>query len=209
VLGVDGVVLDGGIEPQAVALLAVVEGALELRAGALRAPPAPAAAPATALRGLVVVLVLILVAAVLGLLGGAARLLLGARGLGGLELGGDQRVVLGAQVDLVVEVDARRGARHQRALAVLVGHEVVVLLECLDLLDGHLELVRDPRVGTALADPSADLVEVRSQRSSCHVVRRESMQMAWPVRLSLAPAARALLRWRDPQLGREVHSCWS
>ena len=74
-----------------------------------RGPPAgaPAAAPAAARRpARVLVLVLDL-----GALGGAARLLLGpaclllgARGLGGLELGGDQGVVLGAQVDLVVEV---------------------------------------------------------------------------------------------------------
>ena len=62
---------------------------------------------------LVLVFVLLLVAARLSGLGGrsglllrAAGLLLGARRLGGFELGGDERVVLGAQVDLVVEVAA-------------------------------------------------------------------------------------------------------
>ena len=78
--------------------------------------------------------VVVLVVAGLGGLGGrgglllrAAGLLLGARRLGGLELGGDQRVVLGAQVDLVVEV-AAAGAGSQRAVGVAVGHEVVLLL---------------------------------------------------------------------------------
>ena len=44
VLGVDGVLLDRGVEPEPVALLAVVEGALER----LRAAPAAAAAAAPA-----------------------------------------------------------------------------------------------------------------------------------------------------------------
>src|SRR5919198_115471 len=160
VLGVDRVVLHGGVEPQAVALLAVVEGALELGHRALAAPRASAATPTPALLGLLALLALV---GLLGLLGLAARLLLGARGLGGLELGGDQRVVLGPQVDLVVEVRPRRNAGRKRALAVLLGGEVELPLERLDLLDGDLELVRDPRVGAALADPTANLVEVRSQ----------------------------------------------
>src|SRR4051812_33207398 len=46
VLGVDGVVGDGGVEPQPVALLAVVEGAFER--GRRRAAPGPAAASAAA-----------------------------------------------------------------------------------------------------------------------------------------------------------------
>src|SRR5215204_6809019 len=41
VLGVDGVVLDGGVEPQAVAFLAVVERALERPGGALAAAASP------------------------------------------------------------------------------------------------------------------------------------------------------------------------
>ena len=97
-----------------------------------------------------------------GLLLRAAGLLLGARRLGGFELGGDERVVLGAQVDLVVEV-AAAGAGSQRAVGLAVRHEVVLLLERLDLLDGDLELMSDPGVGPTLADPAADLVEVWSQ----------------------------------------------
>src|SRR5581483_1296512 len=99
VLGVDRVVLDGGVEPQAVALLAVVEGPFE-RPGAARrrAAAAPAAAPATAGGTLLVLLVLALRGTgALGLLTSPLGLLAGALGLqrGGLELGGDQRVVLG------------------------------------------------------------------------------------------------------------------
>ena len=63
VLGVDGVVLDGGVEPQAVALLAVVEGRLERRR-LLAAAAAAATSPAAPLRGrslfFLVVLVLLL-----------------------------------------------------------------------------------------------------------------------------------------------------
>jgi hypothetical protein len=59
VLRVDRVVLDRRIEPEAVALLAVVERALELRG--LAPPPAAAAAPAPAPAGLVLVLQLVLV----------------------------------------------------------------------------------------------------------------------------------------------------
>src|SRR5918997_642037 len=100
VLGVDGVVLDGGVEPEAVALVAVVEGALErLRLAA----PAAAAAPAApaALRLVLVVGVLVFVRLVLG--GRLVGLLLG------LERRGHERVVLGAQVELL-------GRRRPRAL---------------------------------------------------------------------------------------------
>jgi len=81
-----------------------------------------------------------------GLLGGL-DLQLGPERLGCLELGGDERVVLRAQVDLVVEILARRLA----ALG-LGGREIVVELEGLDLLDRRFELVGDPGVGAALAD---------------------------------------------------------
>ena len=114
---------------------------------------------------------------VLGLAGlGAARVLLGLQALllgparlGGLELGGDERVVFGAQVDLVVEVDLR-----SVAVVGLGGRQVVVALEGLDLLDGRLELVGDPGVGAALADPAADLIEMWAQRASSHA--RETLQ---------------------------------
>src|SRR4051794_37446439 len=52
VLGVDRVVLHGGVEPQTVALLAVVEGALERARGAGAPARAATAAAAGALGGL-------------------------------------------------------------------------------------------------------------------------------------------------------------
>src|SRR5687768_13342735 len=96
VLRVDGVVRDRGVEPEAVALLAVVERRLD-RAVAVGAPRAPAAAraPPTRLRLVVVVRLAVAVLRGPGL---------GARRLGGVELGGDRRVILRAEVDLVVEV---------------------------------------------------------------------------------------------------------
>jgi hypothetical protein len=63
VLGVERVVLYRRVEPEAVAVLAVVEGALErlLRSAALAAAAATASAPATGLR-----LVALAILAVLG-----------------------------------------------------------------------------------------------------------------------------------------------
>ena len=75
-------------------------------------------------------------------------------GFGGVELGGDQRIVLGAQVDLIVEVAPGTGA-----VNVVAGLQVLLALEGLDLLNGYLELVRDPRVGASLTDPGADTVQ--------------------------------------------------
>ena len=80
-----------------------------------------------------------------------------ALGLGGVELGGDQRVVLGAQIDLVVVVGERADA-----LGLGARLETLLALEGLDLLDGDLELVRDPRVGPPLADPGADAIQLWS-----------------------------------------------
>ena len=40
------------------------------------------------------------------------------------------------------------------------GREFVLALEGLDLLDGDLELMRDPGIRAALAYPGADLVQV-------------------------------------------------
>src|SRR3954447_21153524 len=170
VLGVDGVVLHGGIEPQAVALLAVVERRLE-RGGATLATAAVAATATPAAAGLIV-----LVGRLLGLLAG-----LGLRGgfrgglLGrlrrllrlGVELGRDLGVVLRAEVDLLVG-----GA--VAAVAVLLGRELVLALEGLDLLDGDFELVGNPRIGAALTDPRADLVELRTQRFPSHVAAQTS-----------------------------------
>ena len=156
VLGVDAVVGDRRVEPQAVALVAVLEGAL-VRGRLPGAGATAATATATAALGRVAVLVVVGVTVGLGGLG-----LLGLAGGLGLELGGDQRVVLGAQVDLVVEV----GAGGLRSLT--VGEQIVLLLEGFDLLDGDLQLVSDPRVGATLAHPGADLVQMRTERSSGH-----------------------------------------
>ena len=174
-LGVGGVVLDRGVEPQAVALLAVVEGALE-GAGGVVAPAGAATAAACALLGrglaasrralvtaaLVFVIAFgrlrVLLGGALGGLLGQLGLLLGpARGLG-LELGGDRGVVFGAEVDLLDRL----------AGALAIGLELVLALEGLDLLHGHFELVGDPRVDSALPDPPADLVELGAQRSTTH-----------------------------------------
>src|SRR3954453_21219529 len=80
VLGVDGVVLHGGVQPQAVALLAVVEGALQRRAGlALAGAPRPLGL------GLGLLLVLARGLLALGLRSVLGGLALGLRGLlGGL-----------------------------------------------------------------------------------------------------------------------------
>ena len=99
---------------------------------ALRRAPAAAAAARARLVAVLVLRVVLVGGGRLGLglrggLLGGFGLLLGAAGLLGLELGGDQRVVLGAQVDLVVEVD---GAVRLR----LVGLELVLALERGDLL---------------------------------------------------------------------------
>ena len=126
--------------------------------GAPRASaPAAAAAPtAPAGRRVVVIAVAIAIARRRRLLLVAFGLRLDGGGLGlGLELGGDQGVVLGAQVDLVVEVGARRAGD-----GLTLGREVVLALESVDLLHGHLELVGDPCVGPSLAHPGADLVQV-------------------------------------------------
>src|SRR4051812_40467457 len=106
VLGIDRVVLDGWVQPQPVALLAVVEGALQRTGSGRRARPehsAPSTTAATpgAWAGRLLVVVLGLGLARLRCL--LLSLRLGAFGLKlrGLELGCDQRIVLGAQVDLV------------------------------------------------------------------------------------------------------------
>src|ERR1700733_3891275 len=162
VLGVDGVLLDGWVQPQAVALLAVVEGTLEwagVAPGGARAAT-PAAAGAFAGAG---------ASGLLSILGGLIVGFFGLRPgelslrLGGLELGGDERVVLSTQVDLLGVV-AGCGALG----GLLVADQLVLALELLDVADGHLELVSDPSVSSALAHPGADLVEVRAQRFPGH-----------------------------------------
>ena len=90
--------------------------------------------------------------------------LVGLLSSGGVELGRDQRVVLGAQVDVIVVFGRGRGA-----VGLVAGLELLVALEGLDLLHCHFELVGDPRVGPPLADPGADAVELRSEGSACHI----------------------------------------
>src|SRR5688572_27952155 len=163
VLRVHRIVLHGGVEPQAVALLAVIEGSVERAAPAASSPAAPAATAAPAGRAVVVGVLALGARLVLGA-GLALRLVvLGVEGLlglgGGLELGRDQGIVLGPQVDLL------------HARVPVLGGQIVVALERLDLLDGDLQLVRDPRIGPSLADPGADLVEAGLQRATGHEAR--------------------------------------
>ena len=70
------------------------------------------------------------------------------------RLGGNEGVVLGAQIQLVVEAGSPVVA------GATVGGQRMLLLERLDVLHGHVQLVGDPRVGPALPDPAADLIEL-------------------------------------------------
>ena len=189
-LGVDGIVLDGGVEPQAVALLAVVERALERPGGLLAAAAAGARPGALRLRRLLVLGGLLLGGLAGGLLGGLG-LLLGAADLLGLELRGDRGVVLGAEVDLVGDRAVGGG--------LAVGLQAVLALEGLDLLDGHLELVGDPGVGATLSHPPTDLVKLRTQRPAAH---EQAGRLAKTPRV-LAPwcAGRHDGRLREAQFG--------
>src|SRR5206468_6003576 len=164
-LGVDPIVDDGRIEPQPVALLAVVEGPLEwsTRASPASASTTPAAPPPRGDIGFGIGIGLP------GLLrrGLGRRLGLGfgrPLGFGGFELGRDQRVVLGPKIDLVVEVELTDDAVGLLA----VSRKTVLPLERLDLLDADLELVGDPCIRPALARPRADLIELRSKRFARH-----------------------------------------
>src|SRR5579875_2629551 len=154
ILRVDGIVLDRRVKPKAVALLPVVEGGLK-HAGWASATPAPTTASAPA-----ALLALLGIAIGPGpLLGLLALLLLGLRAprLGRLQFGGDQGLILGPQIDLVVVV---AGQPHPLGGSLV---EVVLALEGLDLLHGHLQLMGDPGVGASLADPGADAIQFRSE----------------------------------------------
>ncbi len=72
----------------------------------------------------------------------------------GLQFGSDQLVVLGAQIDLLGVRNGRRSAIGGAVLA----EQVVLALELLDLLNGDLELVGHPSIGTTLSYPTSDLV---------------------------------------------------
>src|SRR5437763_537792 len=154
VLGVGGIVRDGGVEPQAVALLAVVEGALErARAGpAATAPATPPAAPAAP--GLALAVLALVGLILCGLL---VRL--------GVERGRHERVILSAEVilqtaELRVPVPVPvAGLRRSQVVLALEGHE---------LAHAHIELMRDPGVRSALANPRPDLVELGLERPARH-----------------------------------------
>src|SRR5262249_18735496 len=111
------------------------------------------------------------------------------------ELGGDQGVVLGAEVDLLREV---AGARPVPGL--LVADELVLALELLDVPDADLELVGDPRVGTALPRPGADLVEMGAQGFPGH---GRSGRLAQSGVLSAGPGGQNL----PAACGHRVASC--
>src|SRR6185312_1824763 len=155
VLGVDGIVLDRGIEPEAVAVLfAVIEGRLDLFAATASSTAATATATAWA-AGAVPLGVLVAVTLVLGV------------GLLGLFLGGGG---FDLRFDLVPQVDfARPGV-------LVVGREFVLLAELAQLGGGDFKLVGDPCVRAALVDPGADLVQLWLQRASWH--RRASLLKA-------------------------------
>ena len=165
VLGVDRVVLDGGIEPQAVALLAVVERALERagggaacgarpprRRGALGLSPsssASASSSSSAARA----------ASASAAFGGSSAARAPPRPSRGLGPRARRRSARRPR-----RADrSRRRSRAARAVGLAVRLEPLLALERLDLLHGDLELVRDPRVGATLSHPPADLVQLRSQ----------------------------------------------
>ncbi len=72
----------------------------------------------------------------------------------GLQFGRNQLVILGAQVNLLGVRDGRRRA----VGGAVVAEQVVLALELLDLLNGDLELVGHPSIGTTLSYPTSDLV---------------------------------------------------
>src|ERR1700712_1465402 len=198
VLGVDGVVLHGGVEPQPVALVAVVERALQRGAGGATAgPPATAAAAlGTLLLGGLVrrgLLLGRLGGALRGLLGGA-RVLLGLAGGLGLQLGGDRGVVLRAEL--------APGVGGGLAAARL---ELLLALERLDLLDGRFELMRDPRVGATLSHPGADLVKLGTQGPAAHAAGRLATRVGSSTGEGpRTPTANTTLPRSQPRTGRPL-----
>ena len=149
VLGVDRIVLHGGIEPQPIALFTVVKRRFD-RLPLAASAPAPAAPPTPAFGPSLLGFVLFFLFRDFLFRGFLGSLSLGRK------LGGDQSLVLGSEIDLVVEVDGRAG------LGVAVGLERLLPLERLDLLNGHLELVGDPCVRASLTHPGTDSVQLGS-----------------------------------------------
>ena len=66
---------------------------------------------------------------------------------------------VGAEIQLLVD-----GSPDEALVAVsggVVGNQFVLALERADVPDGHVQLVGDPGVGAPLADPGANLIELR------------------------------------------------
>ena len=148
VLGVDRIVLDGGVEPQPVALFAVVERRLERRGLAPgAAAPAAAASPALGRRLLGFVLFVLFP--------------LPLRRLPRLARPRPRARRRSARRPRLGDRSHRRSRRPRRARGRL-GLEALLALERLDLLHGHLELVGDPCVGASLAHPATNSVQLWS-----------------------------------------------
>jgi len=143
-LDVHGVVLHRGIEPKPVAVgLAVIEGCLEIFATAASPAASATTAPfrpvATCLAGARLALLAVVFLIGLGLL---VLLLFGFLGGGSLDL----------RLDLVAQSEFPAGG------VLLVGGEAVLFAELAQLGGADFELVGDPGVRAALADPGADLI---------------------------------------------------
>ena len=146
VLGVDRVVLDGRVEPQAVALIAVVEGRLERarRTCAVRRPLRPPRRPRRRRAGRS-----------------------SSSSSDSSSSSGRSASAASSSAAISASSSARRSISSSKstarpALGVGAGLETLLALEGLNLLDGDLELVRDPGVGSALAHPGADAIELWS-----------------------------------------------
>jgi hypothetical protein len=145
-LGIHRVVFDRWVEPEAVAIsLAVVEGCLKIfasPAATATASPTPAFGPVSACPpGAFALLALVTIFVYLGLF---LIVLFGFLGRSSLDLG----------LDLIPKVDFA-GRR-----VLLVGREPVLFAELAKLAGADFELVGYPGIGTPLADPGADLIEL-------------------------------------------------
>jgi len=126
---------------------AAAAGARPEHAPAATAAPAPRSWP-----GRLLLVALLAVIVTIATLARFCARLLGSE-LGGLELGRDQRVILGPQVDLIGVVRRAAGP----LWGVLVA-ERILPLELFDVAYADFELVRHPSVGAPLPYPGSDLI---------------------------------------------------
>ncbi len=185
VLGVDRVVLDGGVQPQAVALLAVLEGAFQgsgaARGGARRPRPprrlrrragvsassssssassssAPRSARSARSRS-----------ACLGLCAFALRAAsASARSRSASRAAASSSAAISASSSARRSISSGKSCAGDARRGILVADQLVLALELLDLLHRDFELMGDPRVGATLAHPGADLVELWTERLAWH-----------------------------------------